>query len=1013
MVGLHRLFRYGFITCLISLSFLFFQKAANAWIYDADPPRAFFFGAYCNPGSLTVSNGGNCTGTSVSLTFQFTDSGPVSDAISGLNSVRWNIEPATGNTGSFSVSPVSPINYQDPPAQTGTEAGQSRTVTITNTSSINNTRVRINFYVEDNAGNKMQPQVLLGNQTYFEFSFSPSCPVTSTTLLPANTCTNIDPTFTSTFASPANRQQFAVDTENPFDASWSCNSGWTTSSTYTPSSSSCSVWDYDAAGLKTNTYYWSTRADGGGTSPVACYPTSNFSILQQFKIDKDKPAVPVTPVASYNAVAKNITFTWPASTDTGCATCGGYASKYWLQGYWTNGSWVEWYENDGNVAAAPSCSATQSYGPISCVGRDGITAYFQVKTAKDSLGNESAAQTLTGSYTCPLPACPTSTVSAPADGICTNTDPTFTSSYNTPGSRQQFAVDTENPFQGAWTCNSGWMTPGWNTDNGNTHWNDYNCSLSTGTYYWSTRTDGGSGVLTCTPESNFAASRSVNVDKDLPAALVTPVASYNLTTKAITFNWTPATDVGCGTCGNYAGKYWLEGWWSDSSWYAQDGTWQPNSCSGPQFPRPTQPALTPTDSPLNCTGRDGETVYLRVRQAKDNAGTGNVGPTSLLMGSYSCPTPTLYPTIAITGAYQEDVGSGTNICKTPFSPDIAKVTIAVTPAAAPGVTATCAKGASSYSCNITFDNQGTRTVDPSQNLTINASYPGSGYNPVSLRTLNSCTGTNDNTIPIDVSSPAPTTAFNKDLFFKYENPNWFKLSTASFDSVSARDSIIPGNMVQYDVTDDTTDKYLDVKTAGSILSAGVLNIGANPGVKYSAGVWYKTPYTLSAVDPKTYLEYTKSRKGYKQISTLADLDESKVNVYNGGSLSITDATPFNNKKVVVIVTNSDLTALGTVGVSTATFAPTSAATTFIAASITFGSGVTEAQGIFIGNSVDFGTSSSPLKIKGNVISNTAAGINRTVSDNSKPSLFVVFDVAQYMNALPYLSVSTYDWRQLQ
>jgi len=76
--------------------------------------------------------------------------------------------------------------------------------------------------------------------------------------------------------------------------------------------------------------------------------------------------------------------------------------------------------------------------------------------------------------------------------------------------------------------------------------------------------------------------------------------------------------------------------------------------------------------------------------------------------------------------------------------------------------------------------------------------------------------------------------------------------------------------------------------------------------------------------------------------------------------------------------------------------------------------MTELNGLFIANFVNFGNSASELKIVGNVISsNPANPLVRTRADSSRPSVFIVVRANMYLDLLPYFSIATYEWRQLR
>jgi hypothetical protein len=83
----------------------------------------------------------------------------------------------------------------------------------------------------------------------------------------------------------------------------------------------------------------------------------------------------------------------------------------------------------------------------------------------------------------------------------------------------------------------------------------------------------------------------------------------------------------------------------------------------------------------------------------------------------------------------------------------------------------------------------------------------------------------------------------------------------------------------------------------------------------------------------------------------------------------------------------------------------------LAKKITFSSSVTTAAGIFIAQTIEY-QSTNGLKVLGNLISKTAVTL-QSRSDNTRPSLFIVFKPQMYLELLPYLSISKYDWQQLQ
>jgi len=139
---------------------------------------------------------------------------------------------------------------------------------------------------------------------------------------------------------------------------------------------------------------------------------------------------------------------------------------------------------------------------------------------------------------------------------------------------------------------------------------------------------------------------------------------------------------------------------------------------------------------------------------------------------------------------------------------------------------------------------------------------------------------------------------------------------------------------------------------------------------------------------------------------LADLSEDKINLWQG-DLTINNQANFNNKKVVLIVT-------GTATLDMPNFQPANAALAILAQIISFTTSVNYAEGIFIAQTVNTGsTINQGLKIKGNLVTQSTLNNTRSWSDNNKPSLFIIFDVNQYLNLFPYLSTVSYQWNQIQ
>lgn len=231
------------------------------------------------------------------------------------------------------------------------------------------------------------PTVDCGASDYLTVNIQTTdCTVTNQ-LPAAGGCYATFPTLSANAGNGANELQFAVDIDSGFGNPWTCNSGWSASTTY------------NACAAGTGDYYWGANSQdnptGSCTTPASPLPNPGIS----FSIDKTVPSTPAVSTNTYDAVTKLITFNWSVSTDVGCAACSGNATSYWIQGWWSGGDWIV---NNGAYTPA-ACNAT-TYGPVACdEAHYGQTAYFRALSAKDSLGNESAQQVTTTSRLCPYP----------------------------------------------------------------------------------------------------------------------------------------------------------------------------------------------------------------------------------------------------------------------------------------------------------------------------------------------------------------------------------------------------------------------------------------------------------------------------------------------------------------------------------------------------------------------------------------------------------------------------------
>lgn len=250
--------------------------------------------------------------------------------------------------------------------------------------------------------------------------------------------------------------------------------------------------------------------------------------------------------------------------------------------------------------------------------------------------------------------------------------------------------------------------------------------------------------------------------------------------------------------------------------------------------------------------------------------------------------------------------------------------------------------------------------------------------------------------PLQINCPPPPTPT--------QGP-WIKLSNASYVGQHALSDQIPtpGTALPYDGSDDGSSFFVGGAGAG-LVSAASIDI---PPPLISQHHWTALYNYAPAVAKDDFYSYVRSKKQYTKIADLGAIDRDGVYVWDGASFPTLTSVPaaFNSYNVVLIVD-------GTVTINTPVFAPQKS-TALLANSIAFSPGTNEAHGIFIASTVTTGsTPNGGLKIVGNLIHQSGATpfVNeRAWADNHKPSLFVIFDPALYLDLLPYLSTSFYQW----
>lgn len=267
--------------------------------------------------------------------------------------------------------------------------------------------------------------------------------------------------------------------------------------------------------------------------------------------------------------------------------------------------------------------------------------------------------------------------------------------------------------------------------------------------------------------------------------------------------------------------------------------------------------------------------------------------------------------------------------------------------------------------------------------------------------------------PTPTRTPTPTPTRTPTPTPTLANLPWFKLKDTSFSRVGSLINKIPAPPQIFDSDDPApVERVLELGQAG-VVSAGSITLSDSaPYPNTSTNDWKITSYNPSSgFSIADFVSYVKSRKEYKKIDTLDDLESEALNMIDG-----TPSSPVKQSHVArgpfVLIVNGDLT----LDTTPHNFNPNGNQNVafIVTGTLHIPSVVDEINGLFIANNVDLGTSTTKLKVIGNLISQTPIAITRSNGvDNFAPALFVKFESKYYTALLPYLSTATYEWRQLQ
>jgi hypothetical protein len=254
---------------------------------------------------------------------------------------------------------------------------------------------------------------------------------------------------------------------------------------------------------------------------------------------------------------------------------------------------------------------------------------------------------------------------------------------------------------------------------------------------------------------------------------------------------------------------------------------------------------------------------------------------------------------------------------------------------------------------------------------------------------------------------------------------WVKLKDSSFSKVNGTLTNAMPNQTNMQLfktgdTDDATGasgwmfNLNNTNTTGVV--GGTLALGSfNPPIS-TPNNWKISLPTSGGFGPDEFLSYAKARKEMTGITNtnLSEVTGVDTIYYLRGSSSIS-ALPVSADRDVIII-DGNLTITGSTP-----FNPTPKSIAFVVTgTLTISDTVPEVNGVFIANNVNLtssGSSTTPLKIRGNLVSRSAidtSPLSRSSPPNNYgPALFIVFYPKMYVDLLPVLSISTYEWKQLE
>lgn len=175
--------------------------------------------------------------------------------------------------------------------------------------------------------------------------------------------------------------------------------------------------------------------------------------------------------------------------------------------------------------------------------------------------------------------------------------------------------------------------------------------------------------------------------------------------------------------------------------------------------------------------------------------------------------------------------------------------------------------------------------------------------------------------------------------------------------------------------------------------------------------------------PERYLDYAKTRKDFVRITDLSAIANNRVNIIDpqaagqaNDTIIVSNATLLNKSPYVLIV-DGNLTINTDFNVNA-----TNSIAIVVTGILTIGGTVQNANALFFVNDLFLPSSGSPdgvnggLQIVGNLIVYNGLeqiDIERTRTENERPTVFIVQQIPMYLQLLPYFSTANYEWRGIQ